>query len=53
MMNWKGFGRKFSWSNFKVLFRNLPGGTVENHEKVSVRVAGIRLRFEAGTPNTK
>jgi hypothetical protein len=33
MMNWKGFGRKLLWSNFKVLFRHLPGGTVENHEK--------------------
>jgi hypothetical protein len=27
MMYWKGFGRKRSWLNFKVLFRHSPGGT--------------------------
>jgi hypothetical protein len=27
MMNWKGFGRKRSWYNFKVLSQDLPGGT--------------------------
>jgi hypothetical protein len=27
MMNWKGFGRKQSWTNFKVLSQHLPGGT--------------------------
>jgi hypothetical protein len=27
MMNWKVFGRKRSWPNFKVLSRNSPAGT--------------------------
>jgi hypothetical protein len=35
MMNWKGFGRKRSWSKLKVLARHLPGETEENHEKTS------------------
>jgi hypothetical protein len=38
MMNWKGFGRKRSWPNRKV-YRHLPGGTEENHEK-PVMIAG-------------
>jgi hypothetical protein len=29
----KGLGRKRSWPNFKVLPRNVSGGTEENHEK--------------------
>jgi hypothetical protein len=33
MMNWKGFGRKWSWPNFKVLSQRLPGGTEGNHGK--------------------
>jgi hypothetical protein len=33
MMNWKGFGRKRSWHNFKVLSQHSPGGTEENHEE--------------------
>jgi hypothetical protein len=31
MMNWKGFGRKRSWPNFKELSRNSPGRTEESH----------------------
>jgi hypothetical protein len=34
MMNWKGFGRKWSWPNFKVLSWNLPGGTEEKYENL-------------------
>jgi hypothetical protein len=34
MMNAKGFGRKQSWPNFKVLSQHLPGRTEENHEKL-------------------
>jgi hypothetical protein len=34
MMSWKGFVRKRSWPNFKVLSRNFPGGPDENHEKL-------------------
>jgi hypothetical protein len=33
MMNWKGFGRKWPWPNFKVLSWHSPGETEENHEK--------------------
>jgi len=33
MMKWKGFDRKRTWPNLKVLSRNSPGGTEENHEK--------------------
>jgi hypothetical protein len=33
MMNWKGFGRKWSWSNFKVLSQHSPGGIEETHDK--------------------
>jgi hypothetical protein len=34
-MNWKGFGRKQSWSNFKGLSRHSPGGT-KKHENLSL-----------------
>jgi hypothetical protein len=33
MMNWKGFGRKQSWPNFKALSWHSPGGTKKNYEK--------------------
>jgi hypothetical protein len=33
MMNWKGFGRKWSWPNFKVLSWHFLGEIEENHEK--------------------
>jgi hypothetical protein len=33
MMNWKGFGRKWSRPNFKVLSWHLLGEIEENHEK--------------------
>jgi hypothetical protein len=35
MINWKGFGRKWPWPNFKVLSRELPGGTEENHDNLN------------------
>jgi hypothetical protein len=34
-MNWKGFGRKRTWPNFKVVSRHSLGGTEENHEKLN------------------
>jgi hypothetical protein len=34
MMNWKGFGRKQSWSNFEILSWHSPGQTEENQEKL-------------------
>jgi hypothetical protein len=33
MMNWKGDGRKRSWSNFKTPSHHFIAGTKENHEK--------------------
>jgi hypothetical protein len=33
MMNWRVFGRKQSWPNFKVVSRHSSGETKENHEK--------------------
>jgi hypothetical protein len=47
-MNWKGFGRKQSWPNFKALSRNSPGGTEENHE-ITQDSRSPGLRFEPGT----
>jgi hypothetical protein len=35
MKNLKGFGRKRSWPNLKLLSQTLPGGTEENHENLS------------------
>jgi hypothetical protein len=40
MMDWKGFGRKRSLPNFKVLYWQ-SGGAEENHGK-PVRIAGLR-----------
>jgi hypothetical protein len=34
-MDWKGCGEE------AVLSRNLPGGTEENHQKDSVKIAGL------------
>jgi hypothetical protein len=39
MMNYKGFGRKLSWTNFEVI--SSSGGTEGNHEKTEVRIAGL------------
>jgi hypothetical protein len=35
MINWKGFGRKRLWPNFKVLSQPSPVRAEENHEKQS------------------
>jgi hypothetical protein len=29
MLNWKVFGKKWSWPNFEVLYQYSPGGTEE------------------------
>jgi hypothetical protein len=34
MINYKGFGRKRLWPNFKVLYLRSPGGTEENHKNL-------------------
>jgi hypothetical protein len=41
--------RKLSWPNFKVLSRNLPGGTEEKHEKLNYDSRPLGPRFEPGT----
>jgi hypothetical protein len=45
MMNWKGFGRKWSWLNFNLLSWHSPGGTEKKHEKPSVRIADLRTEI--------
>jgi hypothetical protein len=42
MMNWKGCGRKRSWPNLKVLYRNFHGGT----GKTSTASVRTESRFE-------
>jgi hypothetical protein len=59
MVNWKGFGRKQSWYNFKVLFQHSPGGTDETHEKPQdIRSPGSDFNpgppeYEAGMLTTR
>jgi hypothetical protein len=58
MINWKWFGRKRSWPDFKLLPRNLHGGTDENHEDSHhSRSPGLVLKpgpseYEAGVLTT-
>jgi hypothetical protein len=51
-MSWKGFGRKRSWRNFKVLSRNSPRETEENHEKLRIIGLGAEI-WTRDLPNTK
>jgi hypothetical protein len=41
MMDWKRFGRKRPWPDFKVLSLHSPGGTEGNLETL-IRIAGYR-----------
>jgi hypothetical protein len=50
MMNWKGFGRKQSWHNFRVVCWRSPGGTEENHEKLSQDSRSPCLDLNPGPP---
>jgi hypothetical protein len=34
-MNWKEYAMKWSWSNLKLIFWDLPAETEENHENLS------------------
>jgi hypothetical protein len=43
--NWKGFGKKRSWLNFKVLSPHSPGGTEEKPPNTSIRIAGLRAEI--------
>jgi hypothetical protein len=45
MMNWKGFGRKWSQPNFKVLSQHLPEG-VEGEKSQDSRSPGQDLKVE-------
>jgi hypothetical protein len=53
MMNCKGFGRKRSWHNFKVIPRHSPEGTEENNERHQSGHPISRPIFEPGMPSTK
>jgi hypothetical protein len=53
MMNWKGFGRKWSWPNFKVLYQHFFGGTKRNHEKLQSGYPVSGSRIEAETSRTR
>jgi hypothetical protein len=50
MMNWKGFGRKQSWPNFKVLHRNSPGATEKTTKNHNVDSWSLGPRIEPGPP---
>jgi hypothetical protein len=61
MMNWKGFGRKQTWPNLKVLSQHFSGETEQNIRKTSARTVcslgrdlsqGFR-KYEAGVLNTQ
>jgi hypothetical protein len=48
MMNWKGFGRRWLWPNFKVLSCIRLEGQ-KKPRKPSVKIAGPELTFEPET----
>jgi hypothetical protein len=48
-MNWKGFGRKRSWSNLRFFSQHSPGGTEEDYEKSQSGYPSSGRRFEART----
>jgi hypothetical protein len=51
-MIWKGFSRKRSWPDFKVLSQNSSGETEENYEKL--RIAALRSQITTrDLPNMK
>jgi hypothetical protein len=50
MINWKGFGRKRSWPDFKVLFRHSPWGTEENTVNLSWDIRSPSRVLNPGPP---
>jgi hypothetical protein len=48
-INCKGFGRKRSWPNIKVIPRHSPGGTEGNHENLNQDSRSPGPRIEPGT----
>jgi len=60
IINWKGFGRKRSWPNFKVLSWHSPGETEQTMKKINQdsQSLGLRLNpvpseYEAGVLTTR
>jgi hypothetical protein len=51
MINWKGFDRKRSWPNFKILSRHSPGRTEENRK--TIRIAGRWGRSQDANHSTR
>jgi hypothetical protein len=49
-MNWKGFGTKRSWPNFKVLSRHSRGETEENQGNLNQDSRSPGPRIDPGTP---
>jgi hypothetical protein len=49
MMNWKGFGKKQLWPNFKVLNQHLPGGNEEDHKDLNQDSRSLGSRIKPGT----
>jgi hypothetical protein len=49
-MNWRGFERKGSWLNFKVLSRHSPGGTEEIYENLSQDNQSLGRDLNPGSP---
>jgi hypothetical protein len=49
-MNWRGYGRKRSWSNIKVLSRMLSGGIEEDDENFSQYSQFLGRNFNPGRP---
>jgi hypothetical protein len=52
-MNCKEFGRKWPWSNFKVLSCHLPGGTEESHKTLSQDSWSLGQDLNLGPPECK
>jgi hypothetical protein len=49
-MNWKGYGRKRPWLNFKILVWNLPGRTEENTKNVNQDIRSSERELNPGPP---
>jgi hypothetical protein len=54
MMNFKGFGREWSWPNLKVITQHSPGGTEKNNEETQSGYPTVRVENRTRDfPNTK
>jgi hypothetical protein len=50
MMIWKGYGRKWLWSNFKVPTWHLPGGTEKTMKNLCQDSQSPSRDFNMGPP---